>query len=351
MNDGSPLLAGYRGVVCDLDGVVYRGKDPVEDAQSALRDCLESGVPVVFATNNAARLPGVVAAQLNSLGIAIGEDQVLTSSQASAAYLSRELAPGARVLAVGGEGVSAALTEYGLTPVAPRENGDVEAVLQGYGAEVTAADLAETSRMVSQGRRWVATNPDLTLPNEWGLGPGCGAFLAVVTIATGRRPDVTIGKPHPPLYLECAGRLELPAHALLAIGDRLDTDIDGAAAAGMDCVWVLTGVDDIVALVTHPEHATPTYVMTTLAGLHRPYARPVADPANDAEASCDGLGMSLVDSGGQLEWAVSGDSPGDEWDRRNAVLRGGLSLLLARRERGLDGHTLVRLSQQLATLR
>lgn len=326
-----PLVDHYVGIVCDLDGVVYRGAQAVDGAVPALQDCRERGLGVVFATNNASRVADTVADQLRSYGLGVEADAVLTSSQAAAVYLRRELAPGAAVLAVGGPGVAAALQEMGLTAVLPAERQDAEAVLQGYGPDVTATDLAEAARQVAAGRRWVATNPDLTLPHEWGFGPGCGAFLEVVTIATGRRPDVVIGKPFAPLYLESARRLGIPAERTLAIGDRLDTDIDGAANAGMDSVWVLTGVDGPAALFANPERAVPTYLMTTLAGLSRPYAAPVLDGSG---ARCGSVRTSLQDNGTGFAWQVDGGENDDSWDRENAILRAGVAVLLDRRNGG-----------------
>lgn len=332
-NRDGALVAGYEGIVCDLDGVVYRGAQAVDGAIPALQDCRRRGLGVVYATNNASRESVTVAEQLRSYGLSVESDAVLTSSQAAAEQLRRELPPGAPVLAVGGPGVAAALAEVGLTPVRPAERKDALAVLQGYGPDVSASDLAEAARQVAAGRRWVATNPDLTLPHEWGFGPGCGAFLEVVTIATGRRPDVVIGKPFAPLYLECALRLGSAPERTLAIGDRLDTDIDGAANAGMDSVWVLTGVDRPAALVANPDRAIPTFLMTTLAGLGRPYAAPVVEGSS---ARCGSVRVALRDNGTQRDWEIEDADADDSWDRANAILRAGLAVLLHLRD-GADG--------------
>ncbi len=341
----TPLIERYQGIICDLDGVAYRGRDAVPDASAALAAVIDRGMPVVFATNNASRPPGEVSAQLRELGIPATPEAVLTSSQASAAYLAREFAPGTKVLAVGGHGVADALTEAGLVPVAEGAS-DVAAVLQGYGPDVTAADLAEAAHAVTRGVRWVATNGDLTLPHEWGFGPGCGALLATVTIATGKHPDAVIGKPHPPLYLEAARRMALAPSAILAIGDRLDTDIDGAAAADMDSVFVLTGVDSLASLVATPERAVPTYVMTTLVGLLRPYAVPARDGAS---WECDGSRVSLSQNGAGLTWQVSEASGDDPWRLRNGILRAGLAALLERRAAGGDLAALADAAQRLQT--
>jgi HAD superfamily hydrolase (TIGR01450 family) len=266
------LVGRYAGVVCDLDGVVYRGPKAVDHAVAAL-SALQ--LPVVYATNNASRPPSEVAAHLVELGLSASDTQVVTSSQAGAAELADRLRPGARVLAVGGSGVSDALARAGLhvvTPAEAREAGGVpvEAVLQGYGAEVTAADLSEAAYAVSSGAVWVVTNTDATLPTDRGTAPGNGTLVAAVRRATGAQP-VVVGKPHAPLYQLCARRLGLDVRAVLAVGDRLDTDVAGASEAGMDSVLVLTGVDSLSSVAQAAPPLRPTFVVEDLRSLAEPY--------------------------------------------------------------------------------
>jgi glycerol 3-phosphatase-2 len=260
-----PLAKRYPGVVCDLDGVVRRGSVAVPYAVEQLA-ALTS---VVYATNNASLTPQDVAGQLVALGLPVGPDQVVTSSQAAAAYVASLFPAGAPVLAVGGPGVAAALVEVGLSPVATAEGG-VVAVLQGYGPQVTALDLAEASYAVEAGATWVATNRDATLPTYRGIAPGNGALLGAVAAATGRQPNASAGKPEPPLYDLSVTRLGLPKSDVLAIGDRLDTDILGAMAAGLDSLWVLTGVDDLLTFASAPERPAPTYAARDLRALAHP---------------------------------------------------------------------------------
>ena len=258
-----PPRDSVRAIVCDLDGVVYRGPVAVPYAVEAL---LAVDVPICYATNNASRSPAVVADQLRSLGLPVTESQVLTSAQAGAAAIAAEM-PGARVLAIGGPGVALALEEVGL--VVRRSADGVQAVLQGYGPEVTAADLAETAYAIQAGARWVATNTDATLPSERGIAPGNGSLVAAVERAVGREPDRVCGKPHPDLYEVAASRLGVTAGSILAIGDRLDTDIEGANRAGTPSLLVLTGVAASRDLEHTPERTLPTVVMTDLRGLSR----------------------------------------------------------------------------------
>lgn len=277
----STLAARYRALVCDLDGVVYRGPSAVPHAVEAL-SALDR--PVVYATNNASRRPADVAQHLTDLGLGCAPEDVVTSSQAAAWLLGEAgTEPGARVLAVGGAGVADALGEAGFTAVRRVGEGEgaVAAVVQGYGPDVTAADLAEAAYAVEDGARWVATNTDATLPTDRGVAPGNGSLVGAVARAVGHEPDGVAGKPRPPLYLLAARRLGLEAPQVLAVGDRLDTDIEGAVSAGAESLLVLTGVDDLDAVLAAPASRRPTWVAPDLRWLH--------DAPEDGETSLDAL--------------------------------------------------------------
>ena len=262
---GSRLMDRYRGIICDLDGVIYRGHDAVPHAVEAL-SLRGDGTGLVLATNNASRPAAEVARQLAELGLDVTPDQVVTSAEAGAAHLASVLEPAGRVLAVGGLGVVEALTAVGLRPV--RTSTGVRAVLQGYGNEVSAGDLAEAGYAIAAGARWVATNRDATLPTDRGTAPGNGTLVDAVAVATGRQPLV-VGKPEAPLYSLSARRLGADPTEVLAVGDRLDTDILGAMNARLDSLWVLTGVDDLVSFIRSDVCATPTFVGLDLRALLR----------------------------------------------------------------------------------
>lgn len=268
MSSTGSLSTRYDAVVCDLDGVVYRGPRAIPHAAEALAGL---GVPVLYATNNASRAPEDVAAHLVALGLPCEASAVATSSQAGAWVLADRLDAGRLVLAVGGPGVATALREGGFEPVLPADvRGSAirpDAVLQGYGPDVTASDLAEAAYAVQGGALWVATNADATLPTDRGIAPGNGSLVSAVQNAVGHAPDVIVGKPAPPLYLLCAERLGLEVRRVLAVGDRLDTDIEGAVAAGMDSLLVLTGVDDLTACLQAPPSRRPTFLAPDLRAL------------------------------------------------------------------------------------
>jgi glycerol 3-phosphatase-2 len=268
VSGNAPMSTRYDAVVCDLDGVVYRGPRAIPHAVEALAG-LE--VPVLYATNNASRAPEDVAAHLVALGLPCDASAVATSSQAGVWVLDDRVQTGGPVLAVGGPGVAAALRDGGFEPVLPADvrGSGVRplAVLQGYGPDVTASDLAEAAYAVQSGALWVATNADATLPTDRGIAPGNGSLVGAVQNAVGHAPDVIAGKPAPPLYLLCAERLGVEVRRVLAVGDRLDTDIEGAVAAGMDSLFVLTGVDDLEGCLKAPPNRRPTFVAPDLRAL------------------------------------------------------------------------------------
>jgi HAD superfamily hydrolase (TIGR01450 family) len=265
----------YRGLLCDLDGVVYRGATACDGAVAGLRAAREAGLPILFLTNNAARLPGEVADHLTSLGVQAEPDEVLNSSQIAASYLRQHhpVPHGKFALPVGGPGVTAALEEEGLPVLQPSEvlhhggSSVVAAVVQGYGAAVGWPQLAEATYAVSGGAFWVATNTDATLPTERGEAPGNGSLVAAVAHASGRQPDLVTGKPHPPAFEVALQRLDLPAHDVLMVGDRLDTDIAGAKRAGLGTALVLTGVHGRADVEAADDTHQPDLVADTIPDL------------------------------------------------------------------------------------
>ena len=337
------LADAYRGVVCDLDGVVRRGPDAVPHAIERLTAL--SG-PVVYATNNASLTPDDVARQLRGLGLDVAAADVVTSSQAGAAYLAEHVAPASAVLAVGGPGVAAALTEAGLRPVTGTHDG-VVAVLQGYGPEVSASDLAHAAYAVEAGARWVATNRDSTLPTQYGVAPGNGALVAAVALATGTQP-VAVGKPEPPLYDLAVSRLGCPAGEALAIGDRLDTDIAGAQAAGLDSLWVLTGVDGLVSFAQAPGRPAPTFTATDLQALAWPAQR--ARLERNGTWVCGSVRLTVEWPSAAVTVAGFGAGPAEDPQSRNALLTTAVAALVrARDEEGVAADALARVADRVMT--
>jgi len=262
-----PLCELYDVALLDLDGVVYLGTDAVPGAAEHLAATVQSGMRLGFVTNNASRTPAEVAAQLTRLGVPAGDDQVVTSAQTAARVLSDRLPAAARVLVVGTDALVEQVNSRGLTAARDLAR-PVAAVVQGFSPHTGWQQLAAASRAVRDGAWWVATNADLTVPSVHGALPGNGSFLAAVTAATGLTPEVT-GKPEPAMHIECLQRLR--ATHPLVVGDRLDTDIEGAARVGCPSLLVLTGVTRPVDLLSAPAEHRPTYLAADLSGLRAPH--------------------------------------------------------------------------------
>src|SRR5450756_1084772 len=256
-----PLVDAYDLALVDLDGVVYRGSDVVAHAAESLDRARSAGMGLVFVTNNASREPESVAAQLVGLGIAADAAEVLTSAQAAVALLGEELPPHARLLVVGGPGL----------PTAAR----AAAVVQGFAPDVSWRELAEAAYAIERGARHVATNRDLTLPNEQGLAPGNGSLVAAVVAATGVQP-LSAGKPEPAMFRLAA--VARGATRPLVIGDRLDTDLAGARAAGFAGLHVLTGVSSARDAVLAPPPQRPDFLGADLRSLHEAHPAPERGP-------------------------------------------------------------------------
>ncbi len=258
-----PLTGLYDVALLDLDGVVYLGPEPVPGVPSALRAAREAGMRLAFVTNNAARPPHVVADHLTELGIEAKPGEVVTSAQAAARYLADRLPGGARVLVVGADGLEQALRERGLVPVADAL-GQVDAVVQGYSPDMNWHLLAEGAVAINRGVPWVATNLDPTVPSPRGRLPGNGSLVAALRHATGKEPIAT-GKPDPAMHRESLLRSE--AKRPIVVGDRLDTDIEGANAVGCPSLLVFSGVTDPAELLAAPRDERPTYLADDVGGL------------------------------------------------------------------------------------
>ncbi|MDG4814005.1 HAD-IIA family hydrolase [Micromonospora sp. WMMD956] len=294
---GDRLVDGYSLVVFDLDGVIYLIDRPIPGAVEAVGRLHAEGRTVAYATNNASRRASEVADLLTGMGVPAGPEEVLTSAGASAELLAERLPAGSPVLVVGAEALRAEITAVGLRPVSRLDESPV-AVVQGYGPQVGWADLAEASLAVRAGAQWIATNTDRTLPSGRGPLPGNGSLVAVLRTALDRDPDVVVGKPEPALFATAARRAG--QGRTLVVGDRLDTDIEGARRAGLDSLLVLTGVSDVPELLAAPAARRPTYVSVDLAGLFDPAA--VVRVPGAAETG----GWSVRATDGGLELAGGG---------------------------------------------
>jgi phosphoglycolate/pyridoxal phosphate phosphatase family enzyme len=250
------------GLVCDLDGVVYRDDEPVEGVASKIEELRRAGIRIVFCTNNSTKTPAEYADKLRRLGLRATDDDIVTSSVVTAETLVARGLRGRRALVVGETGLRAALSHAGLRVVDGAEGADVVAV--GLDRSFDYASMREATLALRAGALFVATNDDATFPAPGGrLWPGGGAILASLEVASGRRAEV-MGKPHAPMMDAAERRLAGARHIAIA-GDRPDTDLAGGAAKGWTTILVLSGVTSAAeAAAASPP---PDVVLDSLASL------------------------------------------------------------------------------------
>jgi HAD superfamily hydrolase (TIGR01450 family) len=262
-----PLATRYDVALLDLDGVVYLGEQPVAGAAPALASARQAGMRLAFVTNNASRTPDQVAGLLRRVGVPAAADEVVNSAQAAAHYLADRLPAGAAVLVLGTTGLIDALVERGLTPVFSAEE-QPAAVVQGFFPGLDWHALAEGAVAIGRGVPWLATNLDATVPSPRGPLPGNGSLVAALRHATGRTPAAT-GKPDPAMHAESVERSQ--ARNPIVVGDRLDTDIEGARRADCDSLLVFSGVTDPAALLIAPLLHRPDYLGWDVSALLHPH--------------------------------------------------------------------------------
>jgi HAD superfamily hydrolase (TIGR01450 family) len=259
-------------LLVDLDGVVYRGADPVPGVAGVLAARAAAGDDVVYVTNNSMHYRLDYVARLTGMGAPVIPERIVTSARATALYLREHEPEVRRVLVVGAGGLERELRDVGLDVVtagaaATRANqegidgfeasGRPDAVIVGLDPQVTYLRLAVAADAIRAGARFIATNRDPVYPTERGLKPGCGSIVAAIETATGVTP-LSIGKPAPLLLEEAARTAGGEARKAVMIGDSLETDIAAARAVGARSVFMLTGVTGRGALDALPNNEQPT---------------------------------------------------------------------------------------------
>jgi HAD superfamily hydrolase (TIGR01450 family) len=268
-----PLAETFDVALLDLDGVVYRGGSVVPHAADALEAAAKAGMRLAYVTNNALRPPEAVAERLTGFGVPATTDDVVTSAQAAARLLSERLDAGARVLVTGGIGLRQAVEQRGFVVVETVDD-DPAAIVQGYDPEITYDRLSEAALAIRRGCLWVASNLDSTVPAERGLLPGAGSFVALLRTATDAEPLVA-GKPERALHEESVRRTS--AQRPLVVGDRLDTDIEGAVRAATPSLLVFTGVATPRDALLAPPDQRPSFLGEDLRALLAPAPEVVVD--------------------------------------------------------------------------
>jgi HAD superfamily hydrolase (TIGR01450 family) len=290
LRGSATLSEAYDVALLDLDGVVYLGADPAPYAVDALTAARRTGMRMAYVTNNASRSPDDVAARLTGLGVEAGIDEVVTAAQAAAAMLADRLEKDDAVLVTGAAALRAEVEAVGLRAVTSADDRP-RAVVMGYDPTLDYSRLAEAVVAIRSGALFVASNMDATLPTPRGPLPGMGSLAALVITATGQQP-VVAGKPQRPLFDQSVARTQA-AHPLV-VGDRLDTDIEGANRAELPSMLVLTGVTDLLAAATAPPEQRPTFIASDLRGLNRSHLAAQDGRCGEAVAEYDADAQRII---------------------------------------------------------
>jgi glycerol-1-phosphatase len=257
-----PLADDFDGLLIDLDGVVWVGREPVPGAAETLVSLLDAGKRIVFVTNNPARHPSRYAERLREMGVEVGEDRIVTAGMVVAQLAAEAAGADGGVFVIGGEALKEMTSAAGarlMEDDAAREAGVV--VVSGH-RDFDYEELLAAKRALDGGAALFATSRDPTLPMPGGDWPGTGAILAAVETASGRTAEIA-GKPERHLFEMALAALGTDGRVAM-VGDRVSSDIEGGRRAGLETVLVLGGADGRESAAgAHP----PDHVIETLAGL------------------------------------------------------------------------------------
>jgi 4-nitrophenyl phosphatase len=263
----STRLATIQSLIVDMDGVLYRLNTPIEGAAEFLTFLRQTERPFLLVTNNSTLTPEQYVAKLAQMGIVIESNRILTSGEATAIYLAGQAPPGTRIYVIGENGIRTALDKRGFLLV---DDVDVPYVVVALDRQLTYSKLATACLAIRRGARFIATNPDKTLPTEQGLLPGARAIFTAIQVATDTAPLV-IGKPEPAMLELALSKLSKRPNNTAIVGDGLETDIPGGRRLGLTTILVLSGV-------TSPEQLAqsaikPDLVFRDVASLHATWAK------------------------------------------------------------------------------
>jgi 4-nitrophenyl phosphatase len=231
------LITGLKALILDMDGVIWRGDQPLGDLRAIFGELKHRDYQTVLATNNATLSDEQYLGKLQKFGVELEEWQIISSPDVAANYLRKLYPGGGPVFSVGEVGMKDTLAKYGFY----QDDQNVLAVVAGLDRQVTYDKLARATLLIRSGAMFIGTNSDRTLPMPEGMMPGAGSILAALAAATDVQP-VVVGKPEPEIYLFALERLNTSPSETLVVGDRLDTDIAGAQKIGCRTALLLSGV-------------------------------------------------------------------------------------------------------------
>lgn len=235
------IPSNIKALILDMDGVIWKADAPIGDLPTIFKRIRERGLKFVFATNNGTKTPEDYQKKLRELGVEVDAAQVVTSALGIAFLMAQKHPRGTKIFMIGEDGIRTALEGQGFEIVSVENASEAEAVAMGIDRGVNFEKMMEATLLVRAGRPFYTTNTDRTFPTPRGEIPGSGAWLSVVTTATGIQPIVA-GKPFPYLMELSLERLGTAREETLVVGDRLETDIAAGQAVGCPTATVLSGV-------------------------------------------------------------------------------------------------------------
>ena len=239
----SDYLSNIKALILDMDGVLWCDTQPLGKLSAIFDQIRDFGYQFVFVTNNATRTVDEYLDKLAGFGVQVEREQIFTAAEATGWYLSEQYPVNASVYVVGQPSLKHTITAHGLNVVDDTKE-DARVVVASLDYQLTYEKLKHASLLIQAGCDFIGTNPDRTLPTPEGFIPGSGTVIEALEIATGKKAKI-IGKPDPLLYQMALKHLRTLPYETLAVGDRLETDIAGAQAAGIHTALVLTGVSSI----------------------------------------------------------------------------------------------------------
>ena len=246
-------LQSKHGFVCDMDGVIYHGNQLLPGVKEFVEWLENNDKRFLFLTNNSGKSPKELAAKLRRMGLHVKEENFYTSALATAKFLSTQ-APGCSAYVIGEPGLFNALYEAGIT----LNDVDPDYVIVGETFNYNLDSMCKAMRLVEKGARLIATNSDLTYPDEYGNVPACRALVAPIEITTGRKAYF-IGKPNPLMMRTALHMIDSHSADSVMIGDNMQTDIIAGIESGMTTVLVLSGVSTLDNIKVHPYR--PTFIL------------------------------------------------------------------------------------------
>jgi glycerol-1-phosphatase len=255
----------FDGLLIDLDGVVWIGREMVPGASEALRSLQEGGMEIAFVTNNPVHPPAAYAQRLRDAGVPVADERVVTAGVVTARLAAERLGLGRAAFAIGARGFKQTIAEAGLEVLEGEAARKVDAVLVSGHREFDYEELLTATLALQNGAALFATSRDPTLPMPGGAWPGTGAVLAAVETASGERAEIG-GKPERHLF-EQARALLGDAERVAMVGDRIASDIDGGRRAGLATILVLSGASSREQ--ADAADPPPDLVLDDLSGLLR----------------------------------------------------------------------------------